>query len=50
MFLISERSSKVRKIVTASLLALASAGSFGMALAIPAPAHAAGLVVFDPTN
>lgn len=45
------RSFKTRKIVTASLLALAAAGSFGMALTVPSqPAHAAGLTVFDPSN
>ena len=44
-------SMKTRKIITASLLALASAGSFGMALILPSgSAHAAGLVVFDPSN
>ena len=42
---------KTRKIITASLLGLGCAGSFGMALFVPSrPAHAAGLVVFDPSN
>jgi P-type conjugative transfer protein TrbJ len=50
MLLIFRRSSNPRKVLMATLLALASAGSFGMALAIPAPAQAAGLVVFDPSN
>jgi type IV secretion system protein TrbJ len=48
---LAPRSLKTRKIITASLLALAATGSFAMAMIVPArPAHAAGLVVFDPSN
>lgn len=50
MLLFSRSPSNHRKVFAATLLALASAGSFSMALAVPAPAHAAGLVVFDPSN
>lgn len=51
MTMLAPRTLTTRKTITASLLALACAGSFAMALTVPLrPAHAAGLVVFDPSN
>ena len=44
-------SMKTRKIITASLLALTSTGLVGLGVTVLSrPAHAAGLVVFDPSN
>ncbi len=45
------RSMKTRKFITASLLALTATGAFICTMIVPTrPAHAAGLVVFDPSN